>query len=106
MLMAAMACFDNAGRNRLDIFKLLLSKNADVNIAGPSGRTCLHEACLISHMELTKLILEKNPDVNARDEEGMTPLHMAVQRDGLRGEALMTKGRQICLYLRIIPFSS
>lgn len=74
--------------SRLDILKLLLGAGAgagaDVNQVGYSARTCLHEACLISHLGMIKLILEKNPDVNARDVRGMTPLHLSVQRDGLR----------------------
>ena len=78
--------FEAVKGNKLEILRFLLGTDADIDATGYSNRTCLHECCLISYMEMIKMVIEKHPDVNARDDEGMTPIHLSVQRDTWRGK--------------------
>jgi ankyrin len=62
----------------LEVVKLLLQRNADVNIKSVRKTTPLYRAIREGHLEIAKLILQKNADVNiAESEEGMAPLHEA-----------------------------
>jgi ankyrin repeat protein len=83
---SATILIEAVGVNKPEILRFLLGTDANIDATGYSNRTCLHECCLISYMEMIKMVMEKHPDVNARDDEGMTPIHLSVQRDALRGK--------------------
>ncbi|MHC4687433.1 MAG: ankyrin repeat domain-containing protein, partial [Planctomycetota bacterium] len=54
-----------------EIVKLLLEKNADVNLKRTSdGLTALWMAAQDGHTEIVKLLLEKNADVNLKCTNG------------------------------------
>lgn len=76
-----------AGRGRIEVAKLLISKGANVNSFDDQGATPLHEAAIDigdrkSQMEMTKLLIDKGANVNARHVldpfKGMTPLDLAI----------------------------
>ncbi|KAH0579586.1 hypothetical protein H2248_002437 [Termitomyces sp. 'cryptogamus'] len=59
----------------LNIVKLLLKYNADVDARNHWGETPLHLAASLGHLDIVGLLLKHNADVNARDQWGETPLH-------------------------------
>jgi ankyrin repeat protein len=61
------------------VHKLLISKNADVNIVGNDMKTALHEACNMGRIENVKLLLEcKNIEINELDNDQFPPLYKAL----------------------------
>jgi len=63
----------------LEIVKLLLSKNADPNLAANNQFKVapIHSACAVSNYDITEILIKNGADVNARQMEGVTPLHSA-----------------------------
>lgn len=65
-----------------EIFDLLLEKNADVNLAGQTGKTknqtALYAAVLKDREDLVQKLLEKGADPNIADAGGAYPLSEAV----------------------------
>jgi len=71
------ALFSAAGNGNLEIVKLLLTKEVNVNAAGPGGETLLMRAAAADD-DLVKYLVEKHADVNRRDNDGNTALIKAV----------------------------
>ncbi len=66
-------------KNSIKMVKLLLSKGADVNLAGHQGETSLMKAA--SHArtpEIVKLLVEKGADINKVSDDGSSVLDFAV----------------------------
>jgi len=61
-----------------DMTLLLLSRNADVNLADKVGTTPPHVAVHECHTEIVQMLLANSPDVNAADYDGDTAVHLAV----------------------------
>ena len=55
--------------------KILLDKQADINIQDVKGGTPLYMACQNAHKPIVKMLLDKQADVNIQDIEGATPLY-------------------------------
>jgi ankyrin repeat protein len=63
------------GRNR-DVFDLLLSRGADVNLGSSTGETCLHLLIRWGRgVDQVDFVLSRGADINAVDKYGWTPLH-------------------------------
>ena len=62
----------------LAIASLLLKSKADIS-ASANKLTCLHIACLESHMLLVGLLLGHRANPVALDEDGNSPLHHTSQ---------------------------
>ena len=60
-----------------EIFKLLLSKGADVNVRSKKGLTPLAWSAYGEDLDRIKLLISKGADVNAGDDDLKTPLHIA-----------------------------
>lgn len=63
----------------IEIVKLLLNNNANVNIKDNSGKTCLMYAltcikCERSSLKILKLLLKNNANIDAQDNNGITAL--------------------------------
>lgn len=67
-----------AWAREMDIAKLLLLHNADVDGRNWDGATPLHGAALSESIEVAEMLLARGAQVNARDDSGRTPLHVAV----------------------------
>ncbi|WP_342262895.1 ankyrin repeat domain-containing protein [Spiroplasma endosymbiont of Dromius quadrimaculatus] len=68
----------------IDILKLILSKDVNVNIANESGLSPLNGAIMDDNLEIVKLLLAHGADANAQTSEDngkLTPLYIAAQRD-------------------------
>jgi ankyrin repeat protein len=59
-------------RQTIDIIKILLINDADVNIKDKKGRTALMKAVLNAHTETIKVLLENGADVNIKSDEGFS----------------------------------
>ena len=61
----------------LDVVKLLLSHNADINALGYQKNTPLHEATLNKHVECVRFMLTSGASANIRNEFGISPRDLA-----------------------------
>ncbi|CAN0414832.1 unnamed protein product, partial [Ascophyllum nodosum] len=66
-----------AAKGHLKIVKLLLDREAGVNVPGRGGLTPLHEAAGCGKVEVCRLLLGSGAAVAARDHSKRTPLHYA-----------------------------
>jgi ankyrin repeat protein len=64
-------------KNYVDITKMLLDLDADVNIADSNGNTALHYAVRFSYIEIVKLLISKNADIKLKDNKGFSPREYA-----------------------------
>lgn len=67
-------------KNNLEIIKLLLKADSDINIVDSQGFTALEMAIVYSEKNGTKtvkLLIEATEDINLKDRGGYTPLHIA-----------------------------
>jgi ankyrin repeat protein len=68
-----------AHRGNIEIVKLLLEHNADINGSEKKWRTSpLIEAIEWKHWEVAKFLIDKGADINKRNKEGKTALSWAV----------------------------
>lgn len=87
----ATALAEAAVNGNMEVCRFLVSKGADVKLAGPtSGVTPIHYA---TKKEIVVMFVEKGADVNIKDGSGSTPLHWAAHRGSLDiAEYLISKG--------------
>jgi ankyrin repeat protein len=64
-----------AGSGNIDIIRLLLDRDADVNVLDRCGDSPLHKA--FRYHDAVKLLVDRGADVNARNKSNSTPLHEA-----------------------------
>ena len=64
-------------RDKLDVFKFLVGKGADLRGLDSNDATLLHLSARKKSPEFARILLEKGADINARDKRGLTPLHRA-----------------------------
>lgn len=79
-------------KNKDDIFKLLLEKNADVNVPGRDGnvedQTVLYLAVIRNEKDLISKLLEKGANPNMADKQGAVPLAEACIGAGVDPEII------------------
>lgn len=63
-----------ASAGHLEIVRLLISHNADVNAHSSTGNTPLMFACTGGHLEVVKELLGHGANVEEQNENGHTPL--------------------------------
>lgn len=69
-----------AARNgNLDICKLLLNNNYNIDAVDEKGKTPLHLAIENKHNAVSALLIKKNCNVNMQDKEDKTPLHICAK---------------------------
>ena len=67
---------------QIDIVKLLLEHNADINILdGFLGQTTLQCAIMSGNIKMLQLLIDNGVDIDAVDDFGQTALHSAVEND-------------------------
>ncbi|ESP05113.1 hypothetical protein LOTGIDRAFT_101181, partial [Lottia gigantea] len=62
----------------IDIVKLLLTKNCDLNLKDKNGRTALHHAVDSNEFHSACLFMEHGCGLDIPDNEGLTPFHLAI----------------------------
>jgi hypothetical protein len=61
----------------IELAKLFVQSNADVNAVDFEGDTPLHVACYSGKLEFVQYILGSKADLNRKNKNGLTPLHQA-----------------------------
>ena len=67
------------GAKALEMSRLLLAHNAQVNVAQEGGWTPLHQAAAHGQTEIVRILLERGADVQAMSADGRTPAQMATE---------------------------
>lgn len=65
-------------KDYLNIIKLLLSKEADTNIADQNGSTALHYATIFNQVETVKLLVNAGAKTTLKDKSGQSALDYAM----------------------------
>ncbi|KAK6184580.1 hypothetical protein SNE40_007027 [Patella caerulea] len=65
----------------IEIVKLLLRENCNLNIVDKNGQTALHHAVDNNEYHSACLFMEHGCDLNTRDNKGLSPLHLAILPD-------------------------
>uniref|UniRef100_A0A2C9L8E2 Uncharacterized protein n=1 Tax=Biomphalaria glabrata TaxID=6526 RepID=A0A2C9L8E2_BIOGL len=65
---------------QLNIVKLLLERNANVNAMGNDGDTAIHAAVKKENLEVLKLLTERHCDLNVLNAHRLTALMIAVEK--------------------------
>jgi ankyrin repeat protein len=72
-----------AENGHLEIVKLLLGNNANINSQAGNKKTPLHVAVENGHLEIVKLLLGNNANINSQEDLGYSSLHVAVEKGHL-----------------------
>ncbi len=79
----ATALFAASQSGRVDVVKLLLAANANVNLPDNEGKTPLYAASERMHLPVVKLLISANANVNLSTNDGKTPLSVAATKGNL-----------------------
>ena len=61
----------------MELAKLLLDNEANVNCEDINKRTPLHYACIIGNLEMAQLLLQYGANINSQGSSKETPFHLA-----------------------------
>jgi hypothetical protein len=79
-------------KEQLEIFNLLIEKNADVNlIAKDRGNSALMDACVIGLKDYVAILLDRGAETEIKSKNGQTALMMAVGDNHLEIVKLLVK---------------
>jgi len=62
---------------RIDIVKVLLTKEIDLDLQDKHGNAPLHYAIAKDRLDIVKLLLASEADIELQNSDGITPLHQA-----------------------------
>ncbi|CAE7523822.1 Fem1b [Symbiodinium natans] len=76
---ARLRMFFHAENGETKEFEMWLDVLENPNVKDDNGRTCLHIAALMGHVDIAKLLLDtRDCNPNAIDDHGRTPLRVAL----------------------------
>uniref|UniRef100_A0A914GXX0 Uncharacterized protein n=1 Tax=Globodera rostochiensis TaxID=31243 RepID=A0A914GXX0_GLORO len=78
----------------LEIVRLLMNFQIDVNHRISTGQSALHFACSKDHLGVARELIDNGADLNAQDERGTTPLHKAASQGHQRIVNLLMGNRE------------
>ncbi|KAJ3506615.1 hypothetical protein NMY22_g17190 [Coprinellus aureogranulatus] len=61
----------------ISVIELMVGRGATLNRQGPSGKSCLHEACKNGRHDIVTKLLKHSANPDIKDDEGLSPLHEA-----------------------------
>ncbi|CAG2225760.1 unnamed protein product [Mytilus edulis] len=67
--------------NDIDMIRLLLERNSDINIRKEDGSTPLFVACLFGFIDITTILLEHGANRDICRNDGTSPLDIAKQKN-------------------------
>lgn len=91
-----------ASAGHLEIVKLLLSHNADVNAHCATGNTPLMFACAGGHVEVVKELLKHGANVEEQNENGHTPLMEAASAGHVEVAKVSLKSKSKYIFFRTV----
>ncbi|XP_048734216.1 putative ankyrin repeat protein RF_0381 isoform X2 [Ostrea edulis] len=84
--------------SNIEVIKLLLKQQADVNMKDSTNRTPLHYATSANRPDVVNICIENGSDVNCQTSSGKTALMLAVQEKNVEiVRALLTAGADVTL---------
>ena len=86
--------------NHLQIIKMLIDNNANINLKDKIGMTPLHLTSLGGHKEATKLIIDSGALLNLVNIYGETPLDVTVKNFEIDSQNVKLNKKQIAELLR------
>ena len=86
--------------NHLQIIKILIDNNANVNLKDKIGMTPLHLTSLGGHKEATKIIIDSGALLNLVNIYGETPLDVTVKNFEIDSQNVKLNKKQIAELLR------
>ena len=96
-----------AGRDDLDIVRMLCDKGADVNTGDKYGRTALMLASERGYLEVVRMLCDKGADVDVQDKYGFNALRCAIYRTELEiVKELCTRGAKVARRSGVFPAQS
>ena len=66
-----------SGNGHIDVVKLLLKNNAEVNKVAQNGTTSLHYACFYGHLDIVMTLIEAKANLFLKNIHGDTPFDLA-----------------------------
>ena len=86
--------------NHLQIIKMLIDNNANINLKDKIGMTPLHLTALGGHKEATKIIIDSGALLNLVNIYGETPLDVALKNFEIDSQNVKLNKKQIAELLR------
>ncbi|KEG04319.1 conserved Plasmodium protein, unknown function [Plasmodium vinckei vinckei] len=77
------------GHDAINISKLLIEKNINVNEKNKDGKTSLHIACEHNYLKGIELLLKNKADINSTDSQNNTPLITSIKRNNEEAARLL-----------------
>ena len=82
-----------AEEGHIEIVKLLLEHNADIDCQDDQGRTPLLIAAEKGNIEMVEILLQRGANIDLQDKEGRTPLLIAAYEESIGMVELLSKHR-------------
>ncbi|CAX64292.1 hypothetical protein PFAG_04383 [Plasmodium falciparum Santa Lucia] len=77
------------GNSMINVSRLLISKNIDINLKNKNGKTSLHLASENNYIKGIELLLKNNANINILDNEKNTPLMISIKRNNEEAAMLL-----------------
>ncbi|XP_034938538.1 ankyrin-1-like [Chelonus insularis] len=76
-------------KNQLDIVRILLNFNDDINCTDNESKSLIHMACNDQNPDLVSILLERGANPNVVDRENETPLHYACYHNSVASQKVI-----------------
>ncbi|KAJ4203696.1 putative ankyrin-repeat protein [Fusarium falciforme] len=75
------------------VVKLLIAKDADVNLKNASGQTALHFVASKKNLDIARILIDNSASTRFRDRRGQYPIHRAAAVGSVPMVTLLLKNR-------------
>lgn len=70
--------------NDVNLLKIAIAKNADLNFRDKKGRTALHWAAYYGNIDAAKILIMHGASLFVKDKNGLTPLDIAKMNNKIK----------------------